>query len=223
MSDRAYRQFCPAARALDVVGERWTLLVVRELLYGPKRYTDLLQGLPGIGPNLLARRLKSLEAEGVVARRDLPPPAASTVYELTELGRGLQPVLETLFRWGLNFMETPAPDDTMRLGWLLGAIRAGVDAEAARGVRESYELRVDGEVLHVMVDDGTVYTGHGPARDPVLIVTSDLATFLAVASRRLDPEQALRAGLATIAGDPGALERSLRILGPLPAAEAALT
>src|SRR3712207_6674695 len=100
MSGRSYDQFCALAKALDVLGERWTLLVVRELLLGPKRYSDLLEGLPGIGTNLLATRLKTLEANGLVARRRLPAPAASTVYELTDRGRGLEPALYELMRWG---------------------------------------------------------------------------------------------------------------------------
>src|SRR5438132_8507698 len=104
---RSYQQFCPAARALDVVGERWSLLVVRDLLTGPKRYTDLQAGLPGIGPNVLADRLRSLEGAGLIAKRRLPPPAASTVYELTELGSGLRPVLTALFGWGLRLVGAP--------------------------------------------------------------------------------------------------------------------
>src|SRR3712207_3261653 len=104
MSGRSYDQFCGLAKALDVLGERWTLLVVRELLLGPKRYSDLLEGLPGIGTNLLAARLKALEASGLVGRRRLPPPAASNVYELTERGRALEPAIFELIRWGLDLL-----------------------------------------------------------------------------------------------------------------------
>ena len=97
---KKYDQYCPMAHALEMVGERWTLLVVRELLHGPKRYTDLADRLPGIGTNILAARLRDLEAGGVVAKRTLPPPAASKVYELTEYGVELKPVMRELARWG---------------------------------------------------------------------------------------------------------------------------
>src|SRR5262249_19104128 len=104
---RSYRQYCAVARGLDVVGERWTLLIVRGLLVGPKRYKDLLDGLPGIGTNLLAARLKELEKVGVVRRTVLPPPAGSTVYELTESGQALEPVVMALGRWGVRLMDEP--------------------------------------------------------------------------------------------------------------------
>src|ERR687884_1369381 len=100
MTARSYRQFCGIARALDLVGERWALLVVRELVIGPKRFTDLRQGLPGIATNVLSQRLRQLERDGVVARRTLPPPAASTVYELSDYGQELVPILLALGRWG---------------------------------------------------------------------------------------------------------------------------
>ena len=99
-SRRKYDQGCGSAHALDLIGDRWALLVVRELLLGPKRFTDLRDGLPGIGPNVLTQRLKELEEIGVLRRRVLPPPAASTVYELTEWGQELEEVLVRLGRWG---------------------------------------------------------------------------------------------------------------------------
>src|SRR5947199_3524354 len=121
---RSYNQFCPAARALDLVGERWTLLVVRELLFGPKRYTDLQEGLPGIGPNVLAARLRALEGAGLVQKRRLPPPAASTVYELTEIGAGLRPVLMDLFQWVLQLLSIPVANDTVKASYWLRTIKA---------------------------------------------------------------------------------------------------
>src|SRR5688572_7475316 len=129
MPRRTYAQFCPAARALDVVGERWTILLVRELLLGRKRYTDLLEGLPGIGPNVLAFRLRQLLEAGLVRKVKLPPPAASTVYELTELGEGLRPIVRELTRWGLNFLGPPQPSDHFRLGWVLSALEASFRPE----------------------------------------------------------------------------------------------
>src|SRR5438270_8716701 len=104
---RSYDQYCAVARGLDVIGDRWTLLLVRDLLLGPKRYKDLLEGLPGIGTNLLAARLKELEAAGIVRRGVLPPPAGSSVYELTDKGQALEPAILALGRWGAQFLGVP--------------------------------------------------------------------------------------------------------------------
>src|SRR5215470_18393749 len=109
---RSYNQYCAVARSLDVIGERWTLLIIRDLLVGPKRYKDLLDGLPGIGTNLLAARLRDLEKAGIVRRTLLPPPAASTVYELTEVGRALEPAIFAIGRWGARFLGSPRETDT---------------------------------------------------------------------------------------------------------------
>src|SRR4051794_10716401 len=148
MGRRSYDQFCPAALALDVIGERWTLLIVRELSFGQKRYTDLLEGLPGIGPNVLAARLKHLQEASIVRRTELAPPAASRVYELTEFGNGLKPVLSAILHWGLSFFDEPEPTDSFRLDWMLGAMRAMARVEATRELRECYEFRVSGHVCH---------------------------------------------------------------------------
>src|SRR5438876_7668129 len=128
-----YDQYCPVAHALDVVGDRWALLVVRELIQGPKRYTDLAEGLPGIGTNILAARLRDLEAAGVVTKRTLPPPAASTVYELTEYGAGLKEALYALARWGARTIGPPAPGDELYPEWGMNALPALFNAEEARG------------------------------------------------------------------------------------------
>ena len=140
------------ARALDVVGERWTLLLVRELSTGPKRFKDLLGGLPGIGTNLLARRLKTLEGEGMVRRATLPPPAGSNVYELTGLGWSLEPVLVALSRWGASLMDAPREGEDLRAGWAAVAMRSALGAAGASS--GTYELRIDGEVFHLRVGDG---------------------------------------------------------------------
>ena len=214
MAKRSYDQYCPAARALDVLGERWTLLVVRELLLGPKRYTDLLEGLPGIGPNVLAERLRHLQERGLVKRASLPPPAASNVYQLTELGEALRPVVFELTNWGLNLMGAPKSDDNFRLSWLMRALEGTFRPDAARGVHETYEFRIEGEVLHVRVDDGKVEVREGQAADPACVVTTDLMTFMAVGSRRMSAAEAGERGLATVEGDLQANERSIQILGP---------
>jgi len=214
MNRRTYKQYCAMARALDVLGERWTLLIVRELLTGPKRFKDLLEGLPGIGTNLLAGRLRDLEGEGVLRRTTLPPPAGSAVYELTERGRELEPVLTGLARWGLDLLGEPRPGEVFRPVWAVQAIKATFRPEAARWVRETYEFRVGEDVFHVRVDEGVSGPEYGPAWEPDLIVTTDPETFLSLVSGRIEPADAVEAGKLDIEGDAEALGRVGEILGP---------
>src|ERR1041385_5643147 len=143
MTSRSYDQFCGVARALDLVGERWALLLVRDLLLSPKRFTDLRRGLPGIGTNVLAARLKELERAGVIARRTLPPPAASIVYELTEYGRALEGPLLALGRWGAVSMGRREDRQALRSEWLAVALKAFFRPEAAADLRATVALRFD--------------------------------------------------------------------------------
>jgi DNA-binding HxlR family transcriptional regulator len=154
---KGYDQYCPIAYSLGMVGERWTLLVVRELYYGPKRYTDLVDNLPGIGTNILAARLKELEASGLVEKRRMPPPAASMVYELTENGRLLRPVLHELARFGARLIGPP-PEDALEEGWLLHALDLGLSPVSPEGriafrVGSEEASLVDGRVIAGIVDD----------------------------------------------------------------------
>src|SRR5688500_3079456 len=191
-SMRSYDQYCPLAKALDVIGERWTPLILRDLALGPKRFTDLSDRLVGIAPNLLSQRLRTLEGHGIVQKRKLPPPAAAQVYELTELGSELGPALFELARWGTRFLGPVAPGETFRLEWLLPLLDDFADREAARGVREMYEFRIDGAVFHVEVDDGTVNIRPGPPpRDPDLLVETDFQTFAEVGFGTITPEEAV--------------------------------
>ena len=157
---KRYDQYCPIACSLGLVGERWTLLVVRELFYGPKRYTDLAAHLPGIGTNVLADRLKELESAGLVEKRKLPPPAASTVYELTATGRELRPVLHELARFGARLLGPP-PADALDEGWLLGALDIALSPTAPTGTlafrigTEEASL-VDGNAVEGIVEDADV-------------------------------------------------------------------
>lgn len=225
---RSYRQFCPAARALDVVGERWNLLIVRELLFGPKRYTDLQDGLPGIGPNLLALRLRSLEQAGVLLRRRLPPPAASTVYELTALGQELRPVLESLFEWGLQFLQAPRGDDAVKASYWLPALQAAADPERIpAGTDDVYEFRVGEERLTASVKDGAVQLHEGPAESPDVVIAMDAQTFAELGRGRVDPTRALESGEMTVEGDERAAQRCAAIFAgeaavPQPPASKAL-
>ena len=213
MSKRSYNQYCAVARALDVVGERWTLLIVRDLLTGPKRFKDLLGGLPGIGTNLLTARLKDLEGYGVVHRATLPPPAGSKVYELTELGRSLEPAIAALGRWGLEFLDTPGQEDDLRPAWAMVAMRSALKQEAARGLQETYEFRIDEEAFHLRVKDGEVEALQGPAVGPDLVIRGGTQAFLALAAGQVEPAEALDSGEVRIEGDQETLARCMEILG----------
>ena len=165
---KRYEQYCPMAHALDLVGDRWALLVVRELMHGPKRYTDLVEGLPGIGTNILATRLRDLEHADVVARRTLPPPAASKVYELTDYGRALRPAMRELALWGARSLGPPTPEAGLFDGWLANAMDVALAPVAPAG---RFEFRVgtevaslvDGEVRREAVDDPDVVVEGDPA------------------------------------------------------------
>jgi DNA-binding HxlR family transcriptional regulator len=211
---RSYQQYCPAARALDVVGERWTLLVVRELLTGPKRYTDLQDGLRGIGPNVLAERLRSLEKTGIVEKRRLPPPAASTVYELTETGEGLRPVVDSLFHWGLQFLGPPAKGDAVKASYWLPAIEARARPGALPDdVDDTYEFRVGDERITVTASDGEVHVTATAADHPDLILTTDHTTFARIGRGTLTSPEAVEQGRLKVDGDPGAAERCAQLFG----------
>ena len=138
---RRYDQYCPMAHALDLVGDRWALLIVRELMHGPKRYTDLVDHLVGIGTNILAARLRDLEGNGIVTRRTLPPPAASKVYELTEYGRGLRPAMRELAIWGARSLGPPTDQDELFDGWLANAMDTVIAALAPAGRPERRPCR----------------------------------------------------------------------------------
>jgi len=202
---RSYGQYCTVARALDVVGERWTLLLVRELSTGPKRFKDLLEGLPGIGTNLLTYRLKTLEGQGIVRRATLPPPAGSSVYELTQLGRSLEPVIVALSRWGARLLDAPREEEDLRAGWAAVAMRSAIGRGATNNPPGTYEFRIDGEAFHVRVRDGEegerVEARQGSAPDPDLVVTGDAESFLAVTSGRLSPEEAVQSGALRTEGE----------------------
>jgi DNA-binding HxlR family transcriptional regulator len=211
-----YDQYCPLAHACGVVGERWTLLVVRELLHGPKRYTDLLEGLPGIGTNVLASRLKDLDRAGVVAKRKLPPPAASTVYELTDYGRELEEVLNALGRWGARSLGAPKPEDELYPEWGVNALPALFNPDAARALTETYVLAIGDDVFTARIVDGHLHSLVGAAEEYDLRVDLDMETFFGLATGELSPSEALEAGRARIEGDPAVLERCFTVLSLAP-------
>ncbi|HEX2102717.1 MAG TPA: winged helix-turn-helix transcriptional regulator [Solirubrobacteraceae bacterium] len=217
---KRFDQYCPIAHALSLVGERWALLIVRELLRGPKRYTDLSAGLPGIGTNVLATRLRELEAAGVVARRKLPPPAASTVYELTEYGAGLEEVLHAMARWGARSLGLPRHDEDLDPEWGLNAFRALLYPERARGLTATYVVRVDDGVFTVRLDDGRLTTEVGAADAADADMAMDMATFYGLASGELPAPEALGDGRLRLEGDAGAAVRFFDIFTFAPRLEA---
>jgi DNA-binding HxlR family transcriptional regulator len=213
MSTRTYGQYCGVARALELVGERWGLLLVRDLLLGPKRFTELRRGLPRIPSNVLATRLKELEEAGIVRRRVLPRPASAVVYELTEYGSELEDVVVRLGFWGAKSMGEPRPEETVSPESLLLVLRNTIDADAARGLRASYELRVLDAVMHVDVDDGAVELGEGPADDPDLVIETDL-NLRRLLLGQLDPEEAVDSGIVQLEGPRELLPRFLEVFNP---------
>ncbi|HEU5471815.1 MAG TPA: winged helix-turn-helix transcriptional regulator [Actinophytocola sp.] len=216
MTRRGYHQYCATARTLDLVGERWTLLIVRELLTGPKRFKDLGDSLAGIGTGLLAERLKHLEAAGILRRAMLPPPAATPVYELTPAGQDLEPAVLALARWGLRHAMGPrAERDGFRPGWAVLGMQAAFDPVAAEGVVAVYEFRVGDAVFHARVDGGRVSSRMGPADRPDAVIEADEETFADLAHGRQRLREAVRAGRARATGDRAALTR-LRSLFPPP-------
>lgn len=211
MSARSYQQYCGLAAALDVLGERWTMLVLRELALGPKRYRDLVDALPGIGTNLLATRLKTLEEADVIRKATLPPPAGVQVYELTARGEQLRPALEGLALWGLQLLPDEIGERRMRPAWAASCMRAGAPAGTAQRLRgETFAFAVAGEEFHIAADGDEVVVRDGPAPvAPVVRVTSDLPTYLALATRAMTPRDAVAAGGATLDGDVARLDALL--------------
>lgn len=214
MTRRSYEQLCTLARTLDVIGERWTLLLVRELMLGPQRFTDLLDALPGIGRHLLTARLRHLEDAGILHRRELAT-ARGHVYDLTEDGRALGPAMAELGRWGAERLPKPPANLHFRPGWAVFPMSYMADHEAARGVRETYEFRVDEETFHLRVEDGRVEPRTGPAERPEVIVTLDVGTLRELFDQSLAPQDAVAQERVSFDGRPEAIGRCLAIVaGP---------
>ena len=196
---RTYQQYCPVARALEIVGERWTLLVARELLLGPRRFTDLMDGLSGISATVLASRLKDLEQAGLVSKRTLPPPAASTVYELTDRAVGLARILTAMADWGMSMLGRPRKGDAVRGEWMVLAMAVTTPVPDVSDT--TFELHVDGEVLHVDVRDGRLQPRQGAAPDPAAIITVNATTLADLALGRLRLDDAVAKERVTVVGD----------------------
>jgi DNA-binding HxlR family transcriptional regulator/putative sterol carrier protein len=218
-SKRSYGDACGIARALDVVGERWALMVVRELLLGPKRFTDLRGGLPHVSPDVLAQRLRDLEQAGVVHHRRLPPPYASKVYELTPGGRALEPVLIELGRWGGAYAPPPGDGMCMSLDAYIVSLRTLFDPERAGDFAARVELRLGDERFRVVIADGQVEAGRGELPDADAVIETDPDTLIDVLHGHRRLADALRAGTMRFNGDKRAARRFTELFPlPLPAA-----
>ena len=211
---RTYGQYCSVAKALDVVGDRWTLLIVRELLLqGPCRYTDLKSGLPGIATNLLADRLRELERAGLVRREEAPPPIATTLFRLTDAGIELEPVLEALCGWGIRYMTEPDENDEFRSHWFALPAALFLHDRDPGGAPVTIELQAAGRPAVIEVSGGSVHTRLGSAPAPDVVLRGTPPVILATLTGHLTLDQAADRGLG-ITGDPAVLARLL----PQPAA-----
>jgi DNA-binding HxlR family transcriptional regulator len=218
---RSYNEYCAVAKSLDVVGDRWTLLIVRELaLRGACRYTDLRNGLPGIASNLLAERLRELEHAGVIAREDAPPPIATTLFRLTPRGEQLNPVLDELFRWGLPLMTEQKRDDAVRSHWLAGALDVMLTDRQPDASPVTVELQIGDQPIVIETRDGAIHTRLGPAENPDATLSGAPKPILGFLIGSLELPDAKAAGVK-YKGDLEAIERIRGLTGEVGAIELA--
>ena len=206
-SMRSYNEYCAIAKSLDVVGDRWTLLIVRELaMRGACRYTDLRNGLPGIASNLLAERLRELEHAGVIAREDAPPPVATTLFRLTPRGEQLQPVLDDLMRWGVPMMAEQHPDDSVRSHWLAGALALMLTDRRPDAAPATIELQIGDEPIAIETRDGSIRTHLGPAENADLTLAGPAMPIMGLLLGLLPLADGEANGI-TYEGEPTVLDR----------------
>lgn len=217
MARRTYDQHCALAHGLDVLGERWTLLVIRELLLGPQRFSDLESSLAGIGPNTLAARLRQMEKDGLIEKRRLPPPAPATVYALTDLGAALEPAIIELGRWGRHRLPATTGHQAFRPAWLLLALKVSFDPAHAADVDAVYQLTVSDEPFTVRIRRGSIDVRRGNTSDADVTICTDHHTLLALANGTLSPGEAVKAGDLRIEGEQEAARtwfRAFRVVSP---------
>ncbi len=220
---RTYGDACGIARALDVVGERWALMVVRELLLGPKRFTDLRTGLPHVSPDVLAQRLRELETASVLRKRKLPPPAASQVYELTPKGHALEPVLIALGRWGGSEAAPPSQDMDMSLDSHLLSVRTLFSPELAGDLKLTVAMELDGQPFFATVAGAAIVAERGEAVDPDVSIAGPRSSLIELIRGMRSLDQVLAAGDLELRGDRAGFERFIELFPlPAPAAEPAL-
>jgi DNA-binding HxlR family transcriptional regulator len=205
MRQREYGQYCGLARAMDLVGERWALLIIRDLLVRPRRYSDLHAGLPGIPTNVLSTRLKELEAAGVIERQLLPAPERGVVYALTERGHALDDAVLRLARWGAAGLGDPRPNEVVTADSLVMALRSTFRPDAAVGLDATWQLEAGDIVLHAQVQDGELNTGVGPAgtKPDLVIAVGDAEgppPLKALMTGELSPDEAVGGGWVRLTG-----------------------
>ncbi|OLP03690.1 hypothetical protein BVU76_03955 [Mycolicibacterium porcinum] len=210
MAKRSYHQYCGLAAALDLLGERWSMLILRDLLAGPKRFTDLLEGLPGIGTGLLSQRLRELETARVIEKATLPPPAASTVYQLTADGQRLREPLLGLARWGLDRLGPPDPQQRIDAEPLALAIAARYEPSATENADGTYGLVIDGKPFELLIGHDGVQVRSRTVENARVVITTDTATLIEMNSGETTLTAALEEGTVTVDGD-------LTAVGPLAA------
>jgi DNA-binding HxlR family transcriptional regulator len=206
MTMRTYGQYCGVARALELVGERWALLVVRDLVLGPRRFTDLQRGLRRIPTNVLSSRLKELEEAGVIERRALPRPASGVVYELTEYGRRLEPIVVDLLLWGMESLGDPRPEDSFSGNSFLLGLRVAFQPRAARGLDVTYEIRMADSVFNVRVANGRLELADGPDDQADLTIETDLGLG-ALLRGEITAAEARKRKIVKLRGDAAMLDR----------------
>ncbi|WP_034273301.1 winged helix-turn-helix transcriptional regulator [Haloechinothrix halophila] len=215
MPGRTYGQFCGLARALELIGERWSVLVIRDLLLSPKRFTELAQCLPRIPSSILSARLNELEQAGVVRRRVLPQLDAAVVYELTDYGSELEPILLQLGLWGARSLTEPTEGDTVTLDIAMLALHTTFRAEHAENLHVTYQLHFGDMTLHALVDDGTLKVAEGPLPNADLTISTTKLKQLMAAD--LTPQDAIANGDVTLDGDPELLTQFTQLFHIPPA------
>ncbi|AGM04443.1 MULTISPECIES: helix-turn-helix domain-containing protein [Amycolatopsis] len=212
MTARTYGQFCGLARALEIIGERWSLLVIRDLVLGPKRFDELQHGLPKIPTSILSTRLNELERHGVVQRRVLSQLDAGVVYELTEYGNDLDQILLQLGLWGARSLTDPAADDLFTLDAAILSLYTTFQPDAARGIDCAFELHYgDQMIVHAVVEDGAMTAGEGPHPNPDLVIEPRGPVVLKLLNGEMDAASALTCGAVAIKGEPAMLELFTRL------------
>ena len=207
MREHRYDQYCGLAQALDIVGDRWALLIVRELRPGGRRFTDLIDGLPGVSRKLLTERLRDLERDGVVVRKELPPPAARQVYELTDDGHDLAAAMVPLIGWGARRLGEQRRQQSFRPRWAAVAMASFADSDAAKGIKENYQYVVGDTTFYFVVDDGSIDVRDGRAEESAVLVTTDEDTWAAIGTGKTSVASAVAAGLLSVSGDQRAAKR----------------
>jgi DNA-binding HxlR family transcriptional regulator len=204
---RSYQQYCSVAKALDVVGDRWVLLIIRELtVAGPSRYTDLMKGLPGIATNLLADRLRDMEESGLIRREEAPPPIATTLFQLTDRGLALKPVLEELGRWGAPLMGVPTEGNVFRSHWLVFPFELHMVDRAPKESPVTIEVRTGDEPMLIEAKHGKVRSRPGAAAHPDAVISGRPGPILGLITGRLSLAEARKRGLE-FKGNPKVLNR----------------